>query len=69
MILAAASLLTFFGDKDADIAARAIYESTFESIVEGTRTADLGGSASTTDFTDEVIRRIRTKLEVWKALA
>lgn len=69
MILAAASLLTFFGDKDADMAARAIYESTFEAIVEGTRTADLGGSASTTDFTDEVIRRIRTKLEVWKALA
>ncbi|KEO83041.1 isocitrate/isopropylmalate family dehydrogenase [Tumebacillus flagellatus] len=69
MILAAASMLTFFGDKDADIAARAIYESTLEAIVDGTRTADLGGSSSTTDFTDEVIRRIRTKLEVWKSLA
>jgi len=69
MILAAASMLTFFNDKQADLASRAIYESTLEAIVEGVRTADLGGSASTTDFTDEVIRRIKTKLEVWKALA
>ncbi|MGZ4031553.1 MAG: isocitrate/isopropylmalate family dehydrogenase [Tumebacillaceae bacterium] len=69
MILAAASMLSFFGFKEADLASRAIYESTLEAIVEGTRTADLGGSASTTDFTDEVIRRIRTKLEVWKTLA
>ncbi|MBL0386179.1 isocitrate dehydrogenase [Tumebacillus sp. ITR2] len=69
MILAAASMLTFFGDKEADTAARAIYESTLEAIVDGVRTADLGGSTSTTDFTDEVIRRIRTKLEVWKSLA
>lgn len=69
MILAAASMLTFFNDKEADTAARAIYESTLEAIVDGVRTADLGGSTSTTDFTDEVIRRIRTKLEVWKSLA
>jgi isocitrate dehydrogenase (NAD+) len=69
MILAAASTLTFFGSKESDLAARAIYESTLEAIVEGVRTADLGGATSTTEFTDEVIRRIRTKLEVWKALA
>lgn len=69
MILAAASMLTFFGNKEADTAARAIYESTLEAIVDGVRTADLGGSTSTSDFTDEVIRRIRTKLEVWKSLA
>jgi isocitrate dehydrogenase (NAD+) len=68
MILAAASLLTFFNDKQADLASRAIYEATLEAIVDGVRTADLGGSTSTTDFTDEVIRRVRTKLEVWKAL-
>ena len=30
--------------------------------------ADLGGQASTSDFTDEVIRRVRGKLEVWDAL-
>jgi len=69
MILAAASMLTFFGDKEADLASRAIYESTLEAIVEGFRTADLGGSNTTTEFTDEVIRRIRTKLEVWRTLA
>jgi isocitrate dehydrogenase (NAD+) len=34
----------------------------------GTRTADLGGHASTTEFTDEVISRIRSKLEVWATL-
>jgi isocitrate/isopropylmalate dehydrogenase len=33
------------------------------------KTADLGGSADTTEFTDEIIRHIRTKLEVWSALA
>ncbi|ASS74470.1 isocitrate dehydrogenase [Tumebacillus algifaecis] len=69
MLLAAASLLTFFKTKEADLASRAIYESTLEAVVEGTRTADLGGTASTTDFTDEVIRRMKTKLEVWKTLA
>jgi isocitrate/isopropylmalate dehydrogenase len=32
------------------------------------RTADLGGHAGTTEFTDEVIRRVKSKLEVWAAL-
>jgi len=32
------------------------------------RTADLGGDALTTEFTDEVIRRVKSKLEVWAAL-
>lgn len=69
MILAAASLLTFTNSKEADLASRAIYESTLEAIVDGVRTADLGGSSTTSDFTDEVIRRVRTKLEVWRTLA
>ncbi len=47
----------------------AIYESVFEAVYEGVATSDLGGPASTTEFTDEVIRRVRTKLEVWKSLA
>jgi hypothetical protein len=34
----------------------------------GTRTADLGGHASTTEFTDDVISRVRSKLEVWASL-
>ncbi|GIM46972.1 isocitrate dehydrogenase [Collibacillus ludicampi] len=69
MILAGAALLTYFDTDEAERASRAIYESTLEAIVEGIRTADLGGSTSTTDFTDEVIRRVKTKLEVWSALA
>jgi isocitrate dehydrogenase (NAD+) len=69
MILAGAALLTFFHDEEANRASRAIYEATFESILDGVRTADLGGSTGTTEFTDEVIRHVRTKLEVWSALA
>jgi isocitrate/isopropylmalate dehydrogenase len=67
MILAAAALLGY-GDERAQQASRAIRESSLEAVAEGTRTADLGGHASTTEFTDEVIRRTRQKLEVWSAL-
>ncbi len=69
MILAGAGLLTFFHEEEASRVSRAIYESTFESILDGVKTADLGGSAGTTEFTDEVIRHVKTKLEVWSALA
>ena len=48
---------------------RAIYEATFESVLEGTRTAEMGGSAGTREFTDEAIRHVKNKLEVWSALA
>lgn len=68
MILAGAALLTYFNDEKAEQAARAIYEGTFEAIMDGIRTSDLGGSAGTREFTDEVIRRVKTKLEVWSAL-
>jgi isocitrate dehydrogenase (NAD+) len=69
MILAGAALLTFFHEEDASRVSRAIYEATFETVLDGVKTADLGGSAGTTEFTDEIIRHIRTKLEVWSALA
>src|SRR6185295_9866683 len=69
MILAGAALLGYFGQPEADRASRAIYESVFEAVFEGVKTADLGGHALTTEFTDEVIRRVRSKLEVWTALA
>jgi isocitrate dehydrogenase (NAD+) len=69
MILAGAALLTFFHEEDASRVSRAIYEATFETILDGVKTADLGGSAGTSEFTDEIIRHIRTKLEVWSALA
>ncbi|HKH77982.1 MAG TPA: isocitrate/isopropylmalate family dehydrogenase [Rubrobacteraceae bacterium] len=69
MILAGAALLTYFRDEEADRVSRAIYEATFESVLEGTRTAELGGSTGTREFADEVIRHVKTKLEVWSALA
>lgn len=69
MILAGAALLTFFGDEEARLASRAIYEATFETILDGIKTADLGGPSGTREFTDEIIRHIKNKLEVWSALA
>jgi isocitrate/isopropylmalate dehydrogenase len=69
MILAGAALLTYFGSAEADRASRAIYESVFESVFDGIKTADLTGHASTSEFTDEVIRRVKSKLEVWTTLA
>jgi isocitrate dehydrogenase (NAD+) len=69
MILAVASLLGYMRDEKAHQASRAIYESALETVADGIRTADLGGHASTTEFTDEVVRRVRTKVEVWSSLA
>jgi isocitrate dehydrogenase (NAD+) len=68
MILAAAALLAHADGEDAQAAGRAIREACLEAVAEGTKTADLGGHAGTTEFTDEVIRRVRTKLEVWASL-
>lgn len=68
MILAGACLLGYLPDPRAAMASRAIYEATLEAVREGVRTTDLGGSASTTEFTQEVIRRVRSKLEVWASL-
>jgi isocitrate/isopropylmalate dehydrogenase len=67
MILAGAALLSHAGDKAAQ-AGRAIREACLEAVSQGIRTADLGGHAGTTEFTDEVISRTRSKLEVWSAL-
>jgi isocitrate dehydrogenase (NAD+) len=67
MILAAAALLGY-GDEDAQQAGRAIREACLEAVADGVRTADLGGHAATDEFTDEVIRRTKQKLDVWAAL-
>ncbi len=67
MILAGAALLGY-GDEQAQRAGRAIREASLEAVADGVRTADLGGYAGTREFTDEVIRRTRQKLEVWAAL-
>jgi isocitrate/isopropylmalate dehydrogenase len=68
MILAGAALLSNAGAENAQQAGRAIREACLEAVADGIRTADLGGHAGTSEFTDEVIRRTRTKLEVWGAL-
>jgi isocitrate dehydrogenase (NAD+) len=66
MILAAAALLAYL--PEGEQASRAIREACLEAVAEGTRTADLGGHATTSEFTDDVIRRVRQKLEAWSAL-
>jgi isocitrate/isopropylmalate dehydrogenase len=81
MILAVAALLHYAGDtsarddgasggadRSAEVASHAVYESVLETVAASTRTPDLGGHAGTTEYTDDVIRRVRTKLEVWAAL-
>ena len=68
MILAAAALLVQADDEPSQDAGRAIREATLEAVAEGVRTADLGGHHGTAAFTDEVIRRTRTKLDVWASL-
>jgi isocitrate dehydrogenase (NAD+) len=45
-----------------------MYESVYEAVHDGQTTTDLGGRLSTTEFTDEVIGRVKKKLEVWRGL-
>jgi len=68
MIMAVAGVLHYMPGRACRTASRAIYEATLEAVADGAKTADLGGHASTTDFTDEVVRRVRTKVEVWSSL-
>ncbi len=67
MILAAAALLSHL-DEQGKQASRAVREAALEAVADGVRTADLGGHAGTTEYTDEVIRRTQSKLEVWATL-
>jgi isocitrate dehydrogenase (NAD+) len=60
MILAAAALLAQTHQGAA--AGVAIRRSAIEAVAQGTKTADLAGHASTTEYTDEVIRLTRAKL-------
>jgi isocitrate dehydrogenase (NAD+) len=65
MILAEAALMHYAGEETAS---RAIYESVLEATATGVRTPDLGGHAATSEFTDEVISRVRTKIDIWASL-
>jgi len=65
MILAAAALLHHAGEADAEGAercSRAVYDAVLGATAAGVRTSDLGGHAGTTEFTDEVIARVRYAL-------
>ena len=55
MILAGAAVLHYGG---AEERSRAVYAAVLETVAAGTKTPDLGGHASTTEFTDAVIARI-----------
>src|SRR5215203_2906900 len=71
MILACAAVLAQAAAKGfagTERASRAIYESTLETTAGGVKTFDLGGHATTTEFTDAVIEKIRTKVEIWSSL-
>jgi isocitrate/isopropylmalate dehydrogenase len=59
MILAAAAVLHYAGDEKAERASRAIYAAADEAVAAGIKTSDLGGHASTTEFTDAVIDAVR----------
>jgi isocitrate dehydrogenase (NAD+) len=67
MILAGAALLSHGGDA-AQRAGRAVREACLEAVASGARTADLGGELGTGEFTDEVISRVKQKLDVWAAI-
>jgi len=69
MILAVAALFSYLDVPGSAKASRATYESTLETVADGVATSDLGGNASTTEFTDAVIGKIKNKLEVWSSLA
>lgn len=68
MILACAAVTSYLPHPAAPSVSRAIYESTFEAVQGGVRTLDIGGDATTTEFTDEVIRRLRLKQDVWRSI-
>ena len=71
MIMAGAAVLHYLGqagNRAADLASRAMYESVLEATATGVRTPDLGGHATTSEFTGEVIARTRTKIDIWTSL-
>jgi isocitrate dehydrogenase (NAD+) len=68
MILACGAVLRHAHGAEAERASRAIYEGALETVAAGIKTPDLGGHSGTTEFTDAVLERVRTKLDVWSSL-
>jgi isocitrate dehydrogenase (NAD+) len=63
MILAAAAALSYVDDPRAAKAARAVYDAAIATVAAGIATADLGGHATTSEFTDAVIDEVRRRRE------
>jgi isocitrate dehydrogenase (NAD+) len=71
MLLACGSVLQYAATKGhagAERASRAVYESVLETVATGVKTVDLGGHSTTTEFTDAVVEKVRTKVEIWSTL-
>ena len=71
MLLACGAVLRYAAarrGRDVDRASRAIYEAALEAVASGTKTPDLGGHSGTTEFTDAVLERVRTKIDAWSSL-
>ena len=56
------------GSRGRRARSRAIYECVLEATAAGVRTPDLGGHASTTEFTTDVVERVSRKIDVWSSL-
>jgi isocitrate/isopropylmalate dehydrogenase len=66
MILAGAALVAYLPHPAAEVASRAVYDAVSATVAAGVRTVDLGGEASTSEFTDEVVRRVRARAAPWR---
>ena len=72
MIMACAAVLHHAGERGyehAERASRAVYEAVLEATAMGVRTPDIGGHASTSEVAQEVVNRVRTKIEIWATRA
>jgi isocitrate/isopropylmalate dehydrogenase len=71
MILACGAVLRHGADRygsACERASRAIYEGVLETVAAGIKTPDLGGHTGMTEFTQAVVERVGTKLDVWSTL-
>jgi 3-isopropylmalate dehydrogenase len=71
MLLACGAVLHYGGVRGVEGAARAsraVYEGVLETVAGGVKTFDLGGQATTSAFTDAVVEKVRTKVDVWSSL-
>jgi isocitrate/isopropylmalate dehydrogenase len=66
MLLACAAVLehaSYRGASQCTLASMALRDATLSAATDGVRTFDLGGESSTSEVVDEVIKRVRARLE------